>query len=108
MKKTLIIKWKLKEPETIRILRLLPELGRKEQKERSNMSLISQCRAEPGNLAGNAWRDRSAPARFVLDEAYTDSAAVAAHGETPSYKDYSSKINDLADRTVLALIPAKS
>jgi len=68
-------------------------------------NMIPHCRAEPGNLAWSVWRDRSDPARFVLDEVYTDSAAVAAHRETPHYKDYLSKITNLADRTVLALDP---
>ncbi len=63
------------------------------------------CRAEPGNLAWNIWRDRSNPGRFVLDEAYADHAAATAHRETPYYQDYASKIADLADRTVLALDP---
>jgi quinol monooxygenase YgiN len=67
--------------------------------------MAPHCRAEPGNLAWNVWRDRSDSARFVLDEVYTDAAAVAAHRKTPHYQDYSSKINDLAERTVLILDP---
>ena len=67
--------------------------------------MIPQCRAEPGNLAWNVWRDQADPAKFVLDEMYSNEAAVTAHRKTPHYKDYSSKIIGLADRTVLVLAP---
>jgi len=67
--------------------------------------MAPHCRAEPGNLAWNVWRDRSDPSKFILDELYRDQDAVAAHRETPHYKDYASKIGDLADRTVFALQP---
>jgi quinol monooxygenase YgiN len=63
------------------------------------------CRAEPGNLAWNVWRDRSDPAKFVLDEVYADYAGLAAHRETPHYKDYLSKVTGLTDRTVWTLDP---
>ena len=62
-------------------------------------------RAEPGNLRYDLWRDRSDAGRFVLEELYADDAAVAAHRETPHYKNYLSKINDLAERTVIVLGP---
>jgi len=67
--------------------------------------MIPQCRAEPGNLAWNVWRDQADPAKFVLDEMYSNEAAVTAHRKTPHNKDYSSKIIGLADRTVLVLAP---
>jgi quinol monooxygenase YgiN len=67
--------------------------------------MIPQCRAEPGNLAWDVWRDQADPAKFVLDEMYSNEAAVTAHRNTPHYKDYASKISDLADRTVLVLAP---
>ena len=67
--------------------------------------MIPHCRAEPGNLAWNVWREQADPAKFVLDEMYSNSAAVTAHRETPHYKDYASKIVGLADRTVLVLAP---
>ena len=67
--------------------------------------MIPHCRAEPGNLAWDVWRDQADPAKFVLDEMYSNEAAVTAHRNTPHYKDYASKISDLADRTVLVLAP---
>lgn len=64
------------------------------------------CRAEPGNLRWDIWQDQTDAGRFVLDELYRDNAAVAAHRETPHFKDYFSKINDLAERTAVVLDPA--
>jgi quinol monooxygenase YgiN len=68
-------------------------------------SMRVPCRAESGNLRWDIWRDQADPSRFVLDELYTDNGAVAAHRETPHFKNYISKINDLAERTVLVLDP---
>ena len=62
-------------------------------------------RAEAGNLRYDLWRDRSDAGRFVLEELYTDDAAVAAHRGTPHYQNYLSKISDLAERTVIVLGP---
>jgi quinol monooxygenase YgiN len=42
----------------------------------------------------------------VLDELYVDNAAVAAHRETLHFKDYLSKIGDLAERNAFVLDPA--
>jgi quinol monooxygenase YgiN len=67
--------------------------------------LIPPSRAEPGNLRYDLWIDQSNPNRFVLDELYTDAAANAAHRTQPHFQDYLSKINDLADRSALALDP---
>ena len=69
--------------------------------------MAPHCRAEPGNLRWDVWRDQADSARFVLDELYEDNAAIAAHRETPHFKDYFSKINDLAERTALVLDPAE-
>src|SRR5262249_25296033 len=68
--------------------------------------MAPRCRAEPGNIRWDVWRDAGDADRFVLDEAYRDAAAGAAHRETPHYRDYRSKIDDLADRMVVALEPA--
>jgi len=67
--------------------------------------MLAPSRAEPGNLRWDIWRDQADPSRFVLDELYTDIAAVATHRETPHFKNYISKINDLAERTVFVLDP---
>lgn len=63
--------------------------------------------AEPGNLRWDIWRDKDNPGRFVLDELYADEAAVAAHRESAHFKDYASRISDLAERTPLALDPVE-
>lgn len=69
------------------------------------VGMAPQCRAEPGNLRWDIWKDQAEPDRFVLDELYCDADAVAAHRETPHYKDYLSKIGDLAERTAITLTP---
>lgn len=63
------------------------------------------CRAEPGNLRWDVWRDRSQHDRFVLDELYLDNSALAAHHDTPHYKNYLARIADLADRVVVVCDP---
>ena len=65
--------------------------------------MASNCRAEPGNLRWDLWQDNSQPGRFVLDELYRDETALAAHHETPHYKNYREKIGGLAERTVMML-----
>ncbi len=69
--------------------------------------MAPHCRAEPGNLRWDIWQDQADSGRFVLDELYEGNAAVAAHRETPHFKNYLSKINDLAERTALVLDPAE-
>ncbi|MBP1841785.1 quinol monooxygenase YgiN [Rhizobium petrolearium] len=60
---------------------------------------------EPGNLRWDVWRDQAKAGRYVLDELYVDNAAVAEHRDTPHFKDYLSKINDLAERNAFVLDP---
>lgn len=69
--------------------------------------MARHSRSEPGNLRWDVWQDQSQSDRYVLDELYVDAAAVEAHRETPHFKDYLARINDLADRTVLVLGPAR-
>lgn len=71
------------------------------------LGMVPSCRAEPGNLRWDIWQDQSDPSRFVLDELYIDNTAVAAHRETPHFKNYLSKINDLAERTSMVLAPVQ-
>lgn len=66
-----------------------------------------RSRAEPGNLRWDIWRDKANPDRFVLDELYVNEAAVAAHRDTPHFKDYAARIGDLADRTPITLDPVE-
>lgn len=70
-------------------------------------TMVEASRAEPGNLRYDLWQDQAAPDSFVLDELYTDAAAVAAHRATPHFQAYLGKINDLADRTALLLDPVR-
>lgn len=69
--------------------------------------MVPHCRAERGNLRWDIWQDQSQRERFVLDELYVDAAAVASHRDTPHFKDYLARINDLAERTVFALDPVQ-
>lgn len=89
----------------VAILVALP--GKTQELEALLFSLAESSRAEPGNLRWDVWRDPADPTRFVLDELYADKDAVAAHLETPHFKDYLSKIGELAERTAYILEPAK-
>ncbi|WP_416066579.1 putative quinol monooxygenase [Rhizobium sp. ZK1] len=64
-------------------------------------------RAEPGNLRWDIWRDKANSDRFVLDELYVDDAAVAAHRDSPHFKNYAARIGDLAERTPITLDPVE-
>lgn len=67
------------------------------------VGMAPHCRAEPGNLRWDIWRDQARPERYVLDELYRDSDAVEAHRGTPHYQDYLARIPSLADRSALVL-----
>ncbi|MDE1993603.1 MAG: antibiotic biosynthesis monooxygenase [Rhizobiaceae bacterium] len=69
--------------------------------------MVEACRDEPGNLRWDIWRDQNDRSRFVLDELYIDNAAVAAHRETPHFRNYIARVNDLAERTALVLDPVQ-
>jgi quinol monooxygenase YgiN len=69
--------------------------------------MLPHCRAEPGNLRWDIWRDTAQADRFVLDELYRDSAAFAAHRKTPHYLDYAARIPELAERTAWVLEPVE-
>lgn len=81
--------------------------GHAEELEALLLGMAPHCRAEPGNLRWDVWRDQSQPDRYVLDELYVDDDAVAAHRETPHYRDYLSRIPDLADRTAVVCSPVE-
>lgn len=68
--------------------------------------MAPHCRAEPGNVRWDVWREQGDGGRFVLDELYRDDAAVAAHRATPHFQHYVAHINDLAERVALVLDPA--
>lgn len=67
--------------------------------------MAPQCRAEPGNIRWEVWRDQSQDDRFVLDELYVDNAAVAMHRAAPYYRDYLARIPILADRIAVICDP---
>ena len=84
---------------------LVARPGKAEELRALLVGMVSPSRAEPGNSQYNLWRDKANLERFVIEERYLDDAAAAAHHATPHYKNYLSKINDLAARTAVALDP---
>lgn len=79
--------------------------GRTDELKALLLGMAPACRAEPGNLRWDVWRDQADADRFVLDELYVDTAAVAAHRETPHFKAYLAVIGDLAERTSMVSEP---
>ena len=79
--------------------------GKAEELRALLTDMVVPSRAEQGNLQYNLWRDKADLGRFALEERYFDDAAVATHHATPHYRNYLSKINDLAERTALVLDP---
>jgi len=95
-------------PTSVKIMAVLAARpGKADALKALLFGMAPHCRAEPGNLRWDIWQDQADSGRFVLDELYEDNAAVAAHRETPHFKNYFSKINDLAERTALVLDPAE-
>jgi quinol monooxygenase YgiN len=93
---------------TVKIIALLTARpDRQDALEALLIGMIAPSRAEPGNLRYDLWRDQTDPMRFALDELYTNAEAVAAHRETPHFRAYLAAINDLAERTALALDPVQ-
>ena len=82
---------------------LAAKAGRAEELKALLDGMVSASRAEPGNLQYDLWRDHADAGRFVLEELYSDDAAVAAHRASPHFKNYLAKINDLAERTAITL-----
>lgn len=65
--------------------------------------MLAPSRGEAGCLRYDLWRDQANVERFVLDELYVDDAAIAAHRETAHFRDYLSKIGELAERSAYVL-----
>ncbi|MGE3332350.1 MAG: putative quinol monooxygenase [Rhodospirillaceae bacterium] len=84
---------------------LVAKPGKAAELEALIQSMITACRAEPGNLRWDVWQDRDDPTRFVLDELYVDDAAVAAHRASPHFLAYAAKVGDIADRTPVVSKP---
>lgn len=100
--------------DTVKITALLtPRPGQAAALEALLFDMAPRCRAEPGNLRWDVWREQGqeqgqgGERRFVLDELYRDNEAVAAHRATPHFQHYLATINDLAERVALVLDPAQ-
>ena len=87
---------------------LTARLGAADQLRTLLDGMLAPSRAEAGNLRYDLWQDQSEPTRFVLDELYTSSNAVAAHRATPHFKAYLAAIGDLAERTAFVLDPVSA
>lgn len=74
MEKELIVKWKIKETETQRILELLPQL-------------VEKTRGEKGNLSYNIYQAVDDANVFILHERYVDAEAVEAHKASVHYQE---------------------
>jgi quinol monooxygenase YgiN len=93
-------------PHVKTIATLLAKPGKAGELEALLFGMAPHCRTEPGNLRWDVWRDQAKADRYILDELYVDNASVAAHRETPHYKNYLAKIPDLAERSAFVLDPA--
>lgn len=94
---------------TVKIVALLTSRpGQAPALEALLIGMAPACRAEPGNLAWEIWRDRAQPGRFVLNELYRDDLGVAAHRRTPHFQAYLARIGELAERESLVLDPVGS
>lgn len=94
-----------KEVKTVAVLTAKP--GKAEELQAFLEGMLEPSRAEPGNLRYDLWRDRAEPNRFMLDELYVDVEAVAAHRSTPHFRNYLSRIDELAERNALSLDPVR-
>jgi quinol monooxygenase YgiN len=84
---------------------LTAHAGKRDEIEAFLSEMAPHCRAEPGNLRWDVWRDRNDQHIYVIDELYADMDAVTDHRATPHFKAYLGRINDLARRTSLVLEP---
>jgi len=69
----LIVKWRIKESETDRILKMLPEMAEKSKKEE-------------GNIFYSIYQSESDANELILHERYSDAAAVEAHKNSDHYQ----------------------
>jgi len=77
--------------------------GKAEELHALLLGMLPHCRAEPGNLRWDIWRDTAHPGRYVLDELYRDTGAAETHRQTPHYRDYLARVPALAERSALVL-----
>lgn len=74
MEKEVIVKWKIRETETERILALLP-------------SLVEQTRNEKGNLSYSIYQSAEDENTLILQERYADAKAAEDHKSSKHYQD---------------------
>ncbi|MBV8575738.1 MAG: antibiotic biosynthesis monooxygenase [Acetobacteraceae bacterium] len=67
--------------------------------------LASHSRSEPGNLRWDLWQDQNDETNFIIDELYKDAASVEVHRATPHFREYASRIEELATRTAVTSHP---
>jgi len=73
MEKEVFVKWKIKETETVEILKLLPNLA-------------EETRKEAGNLYYAIYQSENNPNELILHERYIDAAAQEAHRNSKHYQ----------------------
>lgn len=73
MEKEVIVKWKIKESETAKILKLLPELA-------------EQTKKETGNIYYAIYQSEDNSNELILHERYVDQAAQEAHRNSKHYQ----------------------
>ena len=73
MQKIIIVKWRIKDSETARILELLPEL-------------IVESRKEPGTVSYTIYQSENDPNELILHEVYLDAAALESHKRSEHYQ----------------------
>jgi quinol monooxygenase YgiN len=93
------------QPRVIAILTARP--GKSVELEALLGSMRNASRAEQGNLRYDFLRDRSTAGRFVLDEVYTDDAALDNHLASKHFQSYAATIGDLADRIAMVVDPVE-
>lgn len=92
--------------EVVKIVAILAaKAGHETELESLLRSMVEASRSEAGNVRYDLWQDAEDPGRFVLDELYVDSHAMAFHRATPHFQGYLSRINDVAVRTVVTVRP---
>lgn len=78
MEKEIIVKWKIKETETSRVLSLLAELEEK-------------TKGEKGNLSYNIYQSVDDANVLILHERYADAEAAEAHKNSVHYQEIVAK-----------------
>jgi quinol monooxygenase YgiN len=77
--------------------------GRSEESRKLLEAMVEPSRGGPGNLRYDQWHDQDRQGRFVLDALYRGEDAIAAHPGSPRFRNYLSKIENLAERSTMSL-----